>query len=817
MWAKSAVKQMTTIYKKRGNTMPKQTEPQVSAAPVNRYQPDCRQGLATAEVEARTAAGMRNTQEDNLTPTISQIIIRNTVTLFNIINAFLAICVIAVGHPENALFFGVVICNSAMGIFQEVRSKRTLDKLSILAQAKASVVRDGKITKITPDELVLDDIVYLKSGDQVCADGVVVQAKGLEADESMLTGETDRIRKPAKSQVLSGSFITGGQAYIQVTAVGEDNYANALTAEAKKTKKNKSRLLFLMNRIIQILTIVIIPLGLLLFYSQYISTDSIETSVLGAAAAVSGMIPSGLVLLTSVTLTVGAMTLARKKALVQSLPSIETLARTSVLCLDKTGTITDGSLAFERLDLINAAAGGNIETAIAEMMGALQDSNATAEALKKQFPPVHTWTTLRELPFNSDRKWSGATFQSQGTYILGAPNIIFAGREEASLRRANELAGKGYRFLCLAHSEEPLQDEQLPSRLRCEALLLLSDNIRSDAVETFEYFAGEGVILKVISGDNPRTVSTIAGKAGIAGAGQYIDMSQVEEDADFAELADSYTVFGHVSPVQKKKLIQGLQKKGHTACMTGDGVNDIPAMKEADCSVAMVSGSDAARSSCDFVLMGSDFGAMVNVLKEGRRVINNIEKVACIYLISTIYSVLFSLIYTFIPFPYPYAPLQMTAINTLTVGVPAFILALQPNYKRPEGRFLTNILEHSIPAAITILFNTLYIQLAGAWFDIPAEETSTMVVLLVGVVCFFLLLRITKPYTVLDRIMLGTLMAAFVILFVFLGDYFMYEGLFGRNVFFYAPLFYFSYHIHGFLGRISHAMVNWMMRRRQKK
>lgn len=794
---------------------------------VKRCSPEITRGLTADQVSSRIAAGAVNIQKQGLTPTVSNIIIKNTFTLFNFINIFLAIIIVMVGHPENILFLGIALSNTCMGIFQEIRAKRGLDKLSVLAKAHVTVVRDGDELFVAQDAIVLDDIIVLTAGNQICADGVLVTSERLEMDESLLTGESDRIQKAEGDTVLSGSYVTSGHGYIQVTAVGEDCYAHSLTAEAKKSKKQVPQLLRTLNRIIMVLTIVIIPLGTALFCTKYfLGGETLETAVLGASASVLGMIPAGLILLTGVTMTVGAIKLAKRKALVQALPSIETLARVDVLCLDKTGTITDGSLLYERMELCSDKSQETVQRAVSELMGALDDRNSTAIALNNEFGNGENWNSEITVPFSSDRKWSGASFEGEGTYILGAPNIIFAGREADFLEQANAEAAQGMRVLCLAFSPHPIEEDCLPDDLSCLALLILSDHLRENAAETFRYFAQENVIMKVISGDNPRTVSAVAAKAGLMGSDKSIDMSTVEENADYAALAEEYTIFGHVTPKQKQELIRGLKKNGHTACMTGDGINDILAMREADCSVSMVGGSEAARSASDFVLISDDFSVMVDVLKEGRRVINNIEKVAAIFLLKTAYSVLLTLIYIFIPYPYPIAPLQMMPINELTIGIPTFFLALQANYARPKGQLLTNILEHTLPAAITVLCNTLYIQLASIVFGLPTEESSTMVVFLIGVMGFYLLHQLARPYTRRIKFLLVLLVCAFVVCFTIFERLFMLNGLFSRNAFFYLPLVYFSYHIHSFLGRVCSKAVEayhilkyagWMKRRGRKK
>ena len=792
-----------------------------------RRSPDTETGLSAQEVRQRMEAGAVNVQGERLTPSYGRIVRKNTLTLFNVIHLLLAAAILWAGYPwpagyvRNILFLGIAVCSSAMGIFQEIRAKRTLDNLSVLAQAKVHVVRDGRRRAVTPEELVLDDIVSLSAGDQICADAVVVDAGGLETDESLLTGEAERIRKNIGDPVLSGSYVAGGRAHVRVTAVGEDNYATALTREATRERghKNKPQLLRTLNLLIRILTIVIFPLGGLLFYSKFTAGDGMATSVLGVTAAMIGMIPEGLVLLTGITLTVGAMNLAKREALVQSLPSIETLARVDVICLDKTGTITDGSLAFERLEPRNGATQESAKRAIAELMGTLRDTNATAALLRAEFGETTQWPPLATIPFSSDRKWSGATYAQVGSYVLGAPNMLLsAERDGKTLELANRYASEGLRVLCLAFSHLPMREGGgLPGQLRCIALLLLSDNLREDAAETFRYFAQEGITLKVISGDNPRTVSAVAGRAGLENAEKAFDMRLAAEDEDYKYLTEEYTVFGHVTPLQKQALIRGLQENGHTACMTGDGVNDILAMREADCSVAMVGGSDAARSACDFVLLSDNFQSMIDVLQEGRRVINNIERVSSLYMVKTVYSVLLSILYVFIPAPYPLSPLQLTPVSAFTVGIPSFLLALQPNYNRPANRLGANIVEHSVPAALTIVFNTLFLQLASLLFGLTWDESSTMVVFLLGAVGFYLLLVIAKPYDKAAKIVLPILAAGLVAAFLFFGSFFSLTSLLSRSAFFYLPLLYFSYHIHGFLGKTNRKAMDWVQERRHKR
>ena len=784
-------------------------------------------GLTGPEARRRHAAGAHNAQPQSLTPSVGRILRKNTLTLFNFIMFFLAAVLVIRGEPKNALFIGIAVCNTVMGIFQELRAKRTLDRLSILTKGRVTVIRDGKPVSIDRDDVVLHDLMLLSAGDQICTDAQIVETDGLEASESLLTGEPDNIRKKPGDAVMSGSFVTAGRACARVVAVGADNYATALTAEAKKTKNAKSRLMRILNNIIRAVTALILPIGILLFYTQYATGmeqpgadhDAVlSQATVGAAASMTGMIPQGLILLTGITLTVGALNLARRKTLVQSLYSIETLARTDVLCLDKTGTITDGTLSFEEIIPMAGFSGEACAGAVSLLMGALRDENATAACLREKFGKTRALEILETIPFSSARKWSGACFSGKGTYILGAPGFVFPGGREPFMKEAEKWAAQGCRVLCLAHSESRPQEERLPAGLRCMALLLLSDTVRPDAPDTFRYFAEEGIILKVISGDDPLTVSHIAAKAGIAGAERAVDMSLIS-DEDFTFLVEENTVFGRVSPLQKRALIKALQANGHTTCMTGDGVNDILAMKASDSSVAMIGGSDAARGACDFVLLSSSFSSMIHVLKEGRRVINNIELVSSLYLVQTVFTALLSLIYIFLPYAFPYQAVQMTPINALTVGIPTFFLALRKSYRRPEGKFTEGILEHSFPAALTVVFNLLIIQLAGALFDIPFQETSTMGVFLVGIVGFSLLGKVARPFNPRMKVMMFSLLAVFALLFGFSGSFFSffeYEGLFTRNVFFYLPLMYTSTRMLGFWGNTARAAARFVRLHRKR-
>lgn len=751
------------------------------------------EGLSSELVRLRRDAGAVNKMSSELTPSVGRILCKNIFTLFNFINAALALLLVIVGEPKNALFVSVALANTLIGAFQEIHAKKTLDKFAILGKGNTTVIRDGVETVINPDDIVLDDIVRLSAGDQIYADAIILESEGLEANESLLTGEADNVRKRAGDNLLSGSFITAGAAVSRVTAVGADSYASALVVEAKRAKTKKSQLMRMLNAIIRALTFVIIPVGALLYYMEIRTGSAPSRALLGATAAMTGMIPQGLVLLTGLTLVVGAVSLSRRKALVQSHYSIETLARADVLCLDKTGTMTDGTLVFDKLILQDEFSEEEATCAIACLIDALRDSNATIVALRTAFTvPEQSIKATVTVPFSSERKWSGAFFEDLGSVVLGAPGFVFPESNFPFFETAGQLAAEGYRVLCLASTQERLPEGgRLPEGLHCMALLVLSDNVRADASDTFQYFAEQGLTIKVISGDDPCAVSAIASRVGLPGADKAVDMSHFTEKSDLSLMVEEYTVFGRVSPRQKRDLIRALQKNGHVACMTGDGVNDVLAMKEADCSVAMVGGSGAARSVCDFVLMSSNFSAMINILYEGRRVINNIDKISSLYLVRTIYSIMLVVIYIFLPFAFPFEPVQMIAVNALVVGIPTFFLALRPDIKKPEGRFTDGLLKNSLPAAVTIVFEVLAVQAVQVGFGLSPAETSTICSFLIGSVGFFVLFTVSQPLNVWIGSMLALLAAVYILLFSvagFIGSIFSLANLLELNASIYLTL-----------------------------
>ncbi len=666
-------------------------------------------GLTNEQVQARIAEGQVNANENPNTRTYKQIIMENSLTFFNFLNVALLVMVLLVGSYKNSAFMGIIVINTVIGIVQEIRAKKTIDQLAILTESKTVVLREGKKWTISTEKLVLDDIIYLKTGDQIPADAKVLEGC-MEVNESLLTGEADNLAKNPGDELFSGSFVTSGEACCQVIHVGKDNYAAQITSEAKEFKRHNSELRNALNAILKVISIIIVPLGAMLFYKQfYLVGDSLRDSVVSTVAAVLGMIPEGLVLLTSVALTLGALTLARKKTLVQELYCIETLARVDTLCLDKTGTITEGTMCVEsaepyteEISAVSKASVEEIGHVMGNLMAVLNDKNATADALRKFFPVSRDMTLEKAIPFSSDRKYSGASFEQKGTYLMGAVQFLFPEGNEELERVCKLYAEQGYRILVLAHSPNTAEGNAIPEGLKPAAILLLTDVIRAEAPETLKFFDSQGVDLKVISGDDPVTVASIAKKAGLKNADNYIDATTIHTQEEMEKAVASCSVFGRVTPQQKKQMVQALKKQKHTVAMTGDGVNDVLALKEADCSIAMAEGSDAAKNIANVVLLDSNFASMPHIVNQGRRVVNNIRMAASMFLIKTIFSVLLSLITIFFGEAYPFEPIQMSLISACAVGIPTFLLAQENNYEKIDRTFLRHVFMNAFPAAVTI-------------------------------------------------------------------------------------------------------------------
>ena len=695
-------------------------------------------GLTDEQVNARIAEGKVNADENPNTRTYKQIVRENTLTFFNFLNLVLLVLVLLVGSYKNAFFVCIIIINTLIGIAQEIRAKKTIDKLAILTARKSVVIREGQKWTVPTEELVLDDVVCLKTGDQVPADACILEGS-LEVNESLLTGESDNLPKSEGDELFSGSFVTSGEACCQIIHVGKDNYAAQITSEAKEFKRHNSELKNSLNAILKVISIIIVPLGALLFYKQYyIVGDTFRDSVVSMVAGVLGMIPEGLVLLTSVALTLGALVLANKKTLVQELYCIETLARVDTLCLDKTGTITEGTMCVERVEPYVST--GRVETAVTEsesaesteaeaqvqtdsafmeeidvimgnMMYVLKDQNATIDALRKRFPAKQDMTPEHVIPFSSDRKYSGAVFEEKGTYLMGAAQFLFPENNEELTEKCQAYAEEGLRVLVLAHSSQNAEGTELPEGLEPLALMLLTDVIREEAPDTLAFFDSQEVDLKVISGDDPVTVAAIARRAGLKNADSYVDATTLTTEEALQDAVAQYSVFGRVTPQQKKAMVQALQAQGHTVAMTGDGVNDVLALKEADCSIAMAQGSDAAKNIANVVLLDSNFASMPHIVNQGRRVVNNIRTAASMFLIKTMFSVMLSLLTIFFGNAYPFEPIQMSLISACAVGIPTFLLAQENNYEKIDHTFLRHVFINAFPAAITITFCVFAVML----------------------------------------------------------------------------------------------------------
>ena len=733
-------------------------------------------GLTNEEVQERIAQGQVNNNENPNTRTYKQIILENTLTFFNFLNLVLLVLVLLVGSYKNSMFVGIIFINTVIGIIQEVRAKKTIDKLAILTESKTVVLREGKKWKISTEKLVVDDLIFLKAGEQVPADAKILEGN-LEVNESLLTGEADNLPKNQGDELFSGSFVTAGQACCQIIHVGSDNYASRITSEAKEFKRHNSELRNSLNAILKVISIIIVPLGAMLFYKQYYFVgDSIRDSVVNMVAAVLGMIPEGLVLLTSVALTLGALKLAQKKTLVQELYCIETLARVDTLCLDKTGTITEGTMCVDSVEsyppvyeeisdeasenktesgernndgtksseltegsaaseasVVSAAEAiakedgssillpqeesetgaektrqedtakiREIEHIMGNLLSVLKDQNATADALRARFKVAQDMELDHVIPFSSDRKYSGAAFKDAGTYLMGAAQFLFPEGNPELMEYCGSFAEEGLRVLVVAHSENVNEGTEIPEGLEPVGLLLLTDVIRAEAPDTLAYFESQGVDLKVISGDDPVTVSAIAKRAGLKNAEQYVDATTITTQEEMDEAVATYSVFGRVTPQQKQAMVKSLQAQKHTVAMTGDGVNDVLALKEADCSIAMAEGSDAAKNIANVVLLDSNFAAMPEIVNQGRRVVNNIRTAASMFLIKTIFSVLLSLITIFFGDYYPFEPIQMSLISACAVGIPTFLLAQENNYEKIDHTFLRHVFMNAFPAAVTI-------------------------------------------------------------------------------------------------------------------
>ena len=738
---------------------------------------DANKGLSATEVAERVAKGQTNSIPEAPTRTVGQIVASNVLAPINLVVGILAALVIIAGSPKDALFGGVIVANSVIGVVQELRAKKVLDSLSVISAPKAQAVRDGKVVELAVHMLVLDDVVELRSGAQVVADGELLMGENLEVDESHLTGEADAVSKSPGDELLSGSAVVAGTGRMVVTKVGAENYAIKLAEEARKFTLVNSPLRNDINRIVSWVGYLIIPVGLLLASSQFLRRhEGWQESIISTVAGLVGMVPEGLVLLTSVAFAVGVVRLARQRCLVQELPAIEVLARVDVLCADKTGTITEGSLALADVHAMDGEDRNVIDPVLCALAQLDPDPNATTVALGSHFKEPTTWTVAGRVPFSSGRKWGGMTFTTAdgkpaGSWVLGAPENVLGDAYSGALREQTEgYAAQGQRVLVLAATDATFASEEMElPKVRPVALVLLEDVMRADAPATLKYFADQGVIVKVISGDNNVTVGAVAQRAGLEGWENNVNATTLphEDSTEFADAIENGTIFGRVTPHQKRAMVRALQARGHTVAMTGDGVNDVLALKDSDCGIAMASGSEATRGVAQLVLMDSNFSAMPAVVGEGRRVINNIERVASLFLAKTVYSVILSILTGVFALAYPLRPIHLSILSWFTIGVPAFFLALEPNDQRVEKGFMNRVLGRSVPAGIVIAVATMSVfAIVQLDESIDSDHARTVAVLVAGSVALMNLYRVARPLNHLRRALVVTMTALFALAFV---------------------------------------------------
>lgn len=711
-------------------------------------------GLTGQEVEQRREQGLVNITDNNIFKTKKQIIIAHTVTYFNFLNLFLGILVLISGQYKNITFMGVIIINSIIGIIQELKVKKLVDQLSVITASKARVIREGKTEEIPIDEVVMDDILEVENGDQVCTDCILLASDGMEVNESMLTGESKPVRKRPGDRLLSGSFLVAGTGIAKVEHVGEENYAVELAKKARTKKRATSEMQRTIKRIIKILGVLIIPVGILLYRSQ-INVDgaNFSDSLVSTVAGVIGMIPEGLVLLTSISFILGVGRLAKKRALVQEMEAIEALARVNVLCLDKTGTITTGELEVVEMVTVGDEQYERIEQVMNEMAFAFDDVNNTQKALMKRFKQTKIWRIAGKIPFSSERKYRAIRFENEGCYVLGAPEFLNKENEELK-QRVDGYSAQGLRVLLLGKCEEIHEDTGDVEGVTPVALLVISDCIRPEAMDTFRYFKEQNVDIKVVSGDNPMTVSQIAVKAGLEGGGRYVDANELPED--FQELrqeVEKYSVFGRVKPEQKQRIVQAYQANKKVVGMVGDGVNDVLALKDSDCGIAMAAGSDAAKQVAHIVLLDSNFACLKNIVSEGRTIITNIERVSSLYLTKTIYSVLLCVIFILLERSYPFIPIQLSWISSTAIGIPSFILALEHTESVNSDGFLRHVLRIALPSAITMVLSLLVIQVLSGFWGMEETMTASFNMLVGGTVSMMVVVKVCQPMNWLRRLL----------------------------------------------------------------
>lgn len=745
---------------------------------MERIAADPQSGLSAEQVKRRFAQGENNYKVESSTLSVPEIVRSNVCTYFNLVFAVIAVLLAIVGAWSDMLFLPIIVANTCIGIIQEVHSKKVLDKLSILNAPHAVVIRDGKRQEIPADQLVLDDIVEFSAGSQIPADAKVVSGE-LQVNESLITGESDEIEKREGDSLLSGSFVISGKACARLEKVGKDSYISKLTLQATKSKKGEqSEMIRSLNYLIMVMGIIIIPIGIALFVQSFIYNEgTFHDSITGMVAAIIGMIPEGLYLLTSVALAVSSVRLAQKKVLIHDMKCIETLARVNVLCVDKTGTITEPGMHVYDFSVLDGADQLEISQLLADFVAAQEKDNATMEALKAHFSNGSGMRAREVYSFSSETKYSGAVMNDGKSYVIGAPEFVLRGQFAQYQEQIATYSSKGYRVLVFAQYEGTLDRKPLTEPVLPLCFVMLANPIRKGAKETFTYFAENDVDIKVISGDNPLTVSVIAAEAGIVGAERFVDASTLKEKEDYYRAVEEYTVFGRVTPSQKRMLVQALKEHKKTVAMTGDGVNDVLALKDADCSVAMASGSEAASNVAQLVLLDSDFSRMPSVVAEGRRVVNNIERTAALYIVKNIFSMLLAIFSVILMLDYPLEPSQVSLISMFTIGIPSFVLALEPNKDLIRGHFLTNVLVRALPAGLTDFIVVSGLVIFCREFQVDLDCLSTSCTILVAIVGFMILHRIARPMNTGHIVMLVGVIAGWILCMLFGGSFFGITGI----------------------------------------
>ena len=784
---------------------------------VKRYEPDFKKGLTEAQVNERIENGLVNYDNQPKTKTIGQIIRGNLFTYFNFLNIVLAAAILIVGiingellySLKNCLFLGVIISNTTISTIQEIVSKKIIDKLSFIASSKVNVVRNSNTKEISINEIVLDDIISLNIGNQVVTDSIILDGE-VEVNEAFLTGEVEPIHKKKGDTLLSGSFIVSGSCFARVEHVGDTNYISTISQEAAYNKKVNSVIMDSFNKLLKVLSIIIVPIGILFYFNQYSITGNVYDSVFATVAALIGMIPGGLILLTSSVMAVSVIRLYDYKVLVQQLYCIETLARVDVICLDKTGTLTEGKMKVIDTKLQGKHELNEVEEILSEICSVSKDTSSTFQAILDKFGKNNKWEMEDNIPFSSSRKFSAVSFKEKGSYYLGAPEFIL-GDDYKKVEKGVQKYQEDYRVLLLAHNDEKLTEK--PKKLDNVAFILIQDIIRENAKDTLKYFEKQGVEIKIISGDHYKTVSNIAASAGVKNS-TGIDASLLK-DEDIPEAVQKYNVFGRVTPIQKKKIIEALKAQGHTVAMTGDGVNDVLALKEADCSIAMASGSDASRNVSQLVLLDSDFASIPHIVAEGRRTINNIERSASLLLVKTMFTLLLVLLCVVLSSKYFFIPIQLTLITLFTIGIPSFVLALEPNTEIVKGNFLLKVIGKSVPAALTVVFNVLLVILFKSAFGLSQEVVSSLVVFLTGTTGFIFLYKLSQPFNYFRLILWFALLDGFAYCSIYQYSFFNVQAINLQIGLVFGVLLICSLYVFDKLNRLTHYLLNKYEKRKK--